>query len=325
MGDINRKSLDDLFRGLQASFRGAFASTMPFAYERLCTVVKSTTASEEYTWLGESQEMREWIGPRMLHELASHRYNIRNRKFESSIKVRGDDIKDDTLGGYSTLAASMGEAVKLQPARLVADILSGTDTMSGAALPAQYLKCYDGQNFFDTQHPTTNIVDGSVTLASNDRGGSARQPFYMLDLSRTLKPLILQNREDPEFSSLTDTSSDHVWKFDEFLYGCKRRNAVGFGLWQLAMRSRNGAPGDIVALGAEVEAMAFAMKQIKNDQGRFMGINPRVIVTGPSNVNDFKRLLQTPEFNVGTATAPNAKLINVNYGAFDLIEVPYLP
>ena len=325
MVDINREGLDDFFRGLQVSFRNGFATEMPFAYERLCTMVKSTTAAEDYTWLGEADEMREWLGERVIRQLASHDYSIKNRKFELTLKAKKDDLEDDKIGAYSTRAEAMGNACKLQPARLVAEILQGKDK-DGNALPSKLLKCYDEQNFFDDEHPVGK--DGNISLVSNDRGGTARPYFYMLDLSRPLKPLIFQRRKELDFVSKTDTTSDHVFKYDEYLYGASVRNACGFGLWQCAMRSAAGTTGAtnaaLLSLATEVEAMAVAMRAYRSDEGRLLGINPRVIVCDPSAENDFRRMLSTANIPIGEAASPNHVRVNVNYNAFELIVVPFL-
>ena len=94
------------------------------------------------------------------------------------------------------------------------------------------------------------------------------------------------------------------------------------------MRSANGTvgatPAAMLSLATEVEAMAVAMRAYKSDEGRLLGINPRVIVCDPSAENDFRRMLGTAQIPTGAAATPNASIPNVNYNAFELIVVPFL-
>ena len=52
--------------------------------------------------------MREWIGERVIKDLASRKLEVLNRDFEETIAVPGNDIEDDQYGIYSTLIAQMG-------------------------------------------------------------------------------------------------------------------------------------------------------------------------------------------------------------------------
>ena len=303
--DINRENMDLFFRGLQNSFRGALKTQMPFDTRKVSTLVNSSTAVEDYTWLGESDEMREWIGSRVIKQLASFDYSIKNRKFELTLKANRDDLEDDRIGIYSTRAQLMGEAAALWEPRLVADTLA-----AGASTA-----CYDGQYYFDTDHPVGK--DGDVSSVSNKRGGSDREPFYMMDLSRTIKPILFQQRRGLTFDQITDTSSEHVFKFAEFLYGVDARGAGGYSFWQLAMSSQTGLTD--AQLIAELLAMRTAMRAYENDEGRLLGVNPRSLVIGPSNQDQFERVLKT-QFLDYQAGAPN-----LVYNAFELIVVPFLP
>ena len=303
--DINRETMDAFFRGLQNSFRGALKTQMPFDTRKVSTLVNSSTAVEDYTWLGESDEMREWIGSRVIKQLASFDYSIKNRKFELTLKANRDDLEDDRIGIYSTRAQLMGEAAALWEPRLVADsIIAGASTA-----------CYDGQYFFDTDHPVGK--DGDISNVSNKRGGSDREAFYMMDLSRTIKPVLFQQRRGLTFDQITDTNSEHVFRFAEFLYGVDARGACGYSFWQLAMSSQTGLSDS--QLITELLAMRKAMRAYENDEGRLLGVNPRALVIGPSNQDQFERVLKTQFLDSAQVTP------NLVYNAFELIVVPYLP
>ncbi|MGP9792161.1 Mu-like prophage major head subunit gpT family protein, partial [Roseinatronobacter sp. NSM] len=93
-------------------------------------------------------------------------FTITNRKFESTISISRDDISDDRLGVFAPMIQSMGYEAAIHPDHVVFGLLAaGFDTL-----------CYDGQNFFDTEHPVRD-EDGPVTIDggnSNEWKGTAK-------------------------------------------------------------------------------------------------------------------------------------------------------
>ncbi|WP_112309187.1 Mu-like prophage major head subunit gpT family protein [Pseudogemmobacter bohemicus] len=51
------------------------------------------------------------------------RYTLENRKFESTIRVRREDIEDDRLGVYSPQISMMAHAAASHPDELVFEVL----------------------------------------------------------------------------------------------------------------------------------------------------------------------------------------------------------
>jgi len=300
--DINRENLDVFFRGISAAFRDALLTNVPDQYKRFAVEIPSSSSRNDYTWLGEAEELREWVGGRVLTQLASFDYSVKNKKFERTLKAIADDLRDDVIGIYSTRARMLADAAKLWPNKTCFNALVDNGL------------CYDGQNFFDTDHPVGK--DGNIVTVSNDRGGSDGEYFYMLDTSKPLKPVIFQLREAVSFDSLTDTSSDHVFKFDDFLYGARARGNYGYGFWQQAMRSKTGST--VAALRTELIAMRLAMRSVKNDEGRELGVDPDVIICGRSKSDLLKQVIDAQY--VDTNFTPNPV-----FKAFDLIVAPWLP
>lgn len=62
--------------------------------------------------------------------------------------------------------------------------------------------------------------------------------WYLLDVSRVLKPFILQINKAVEFSALDNPSDENVFMRDTFLYGIRSEDNAGYGLWQLAAKSK---------------------------------------------------------------------------------------
>lgn len=301
--DINFETMNDFHQTISTKFFGALAAAPPSEWQRIATEIPSTSARNTYPFLGELESMRKWIGPRIIKQLASHRYSIENDKYELTMSAKVDEISDDAGGAvslYGARAEIMARAVSLQPDEL----MMGDILVNAGSLP-----CYDGQNFFDTDHPV-----GASTV-SNDMGGSG-DAWYLLDLSKPLKPFIYQNRQDPLFATMTDFSNPHVFMLDEFVWGCKRRNAGGFGLWQTAVRSKQTL--DATNLRAAWERLV----SFKNDEGRKFGMRPTLLLVGASNEFVASDLL---DLQIVQGASGNSSITNKFYKKIPYMVSAYLP
>lgn len=104
---VNQQNLHGLNVAYSTAYNKAFQGRKT-QYERIATVVPSTTASTDYKWLGQMPQMREWIGEREIQSLSAYNYSIRNKKFEMTVAVPRDDIEDDTYGVYAPMFANIG-------------------------------------------------------------------------------------------------------------------------------------------------------------------------------------------------------------------------
>lgn len=105
--DINRKTMDVLFQGFNTNFLKGL-ETPSCAWQKFCGIIPSGTSSNVYPFLEHFGGMREWIGERVIKNLASKKLEVVNRDFEETVAVPGNDIEDDQYGIYSTLIAQMG-------------------------------------------------------------------------------------------------------------------------------------------------------------------------------------------------------------------------
>lgn len=66
--------------------------------------------------------------------------------------------------------------------------------------------------------------------------GSAANSWFLLDSSRPIKAMILQQREDVpvEFTAMEQGSGESAWMRDRYHYGVRARYNAGYGLWQAA-------------------------------------------------------------------------------------------
>ncbi len=256
---ITSAALAALRTGFQTQFQTGFDGVAS-EYSAIATTVTSTTGLETYGWLGDFPAMREWIGERRKKSLSEKSYQIANRDFEDTVSVPRKHIEDDNLGIYGPVLQGLGQAARENPDRLVFDLLvKGFETA-----------CYDGQNFFDAEHP---VNDQSV---SNMQAGGG-VPWFLMDTTRPLKPLIYQQRKAPNFVAKDSENDDAVFNRGEYVYGVDTREAAGFGYWQMAF----GSKADLTA--ANYAAAANAMMAQTNDAGVKLGVKPNLLVVGTAN------------------------------------------
>ena len=272
---INTENLINLFSGYKTVFNTGFQGVTP-VYKSIATIVPSSTREETYGWLGQFPKMREWAGDRIIKGLAAQSYKIKNRDFEQTISVGRNDVQDDQYGLLSPMFGEMGRSAAEFPDELCMELLAAGFTT----------ECYDGEYFFDTDHPVGgNGADLPATTVSNFQGGSG-SPWFLLDCSRPLKPLIFQERMPlGNLVRKDQPTDDNVFMRKEFIYGSDGRCNVGFGLWQMAFASKE----DLTA--ANYEAARAAMSALKGDAGRPLGIKPDTLVVGPSLEGAALRLL----------------------------------
>ncbi|MFN4089974.1 MAG: Mu-like prophage major head subunit gpT family protein [Alphaproteobacteria bacterium] len=294
---VNAANLDALRVGFRTSFQGGLGQA-PSQYLRVTTVISSSTKEQKYGWLGKIPNVREWIGPRAVQNLAQHDYSIREKPWELTIAVDRDDIETDNLGICTPMFVEMGRSASAFVDMLAWDLLK-----DGWSTP-----CYDGQNYFDTDHPVLD-AEGQVVSVANTDGGSGT-PWFLIDASRALKPVILQRRRDFEFVAKDRLTDDNVFQNREFVYGADARMNVGFGFWQFAWGSRQPLTA------ANYAGARAALSGMKGDYARPLGLTPNLLVVPPALESAARKLLNS-EFGPGGET-------NEWKGTAELLIVPWL-
>ncbi len=295
---ITSENLRALRTGFNASFQRALGAATSMQ-ARVATPVPSTTKSNTYGWMGKIPGMREWVGPRQIMSLSESGYVIVNKPYEQTIGVDRDDIEDDNLGIYAPLFSELGEGVAAHPDILVFSLLKNGFTT----------ECFDGQNFFDTDHPVIGDDGETVGVYANTDGG-ATTPWFLLSTRRVLKPLIFQERKKPQFVALDNPDDPNVFHNKQYLYGTDARWNVGFGFPQMAWGSKQ-------TLDATHYATArAAISGFKGDGGRPLGLVPDLLVVPPSLESAGRKLLNS-EYGAGGET-------NEWKGTAELLVVPWL-
>ena len=89
-----------LFTGYKSDFQNGLRMAAS-QYKQIAMTVTSSTRSSTFGWLGQFPHFREWIGPRVMQQMAVHGYSITNKTWEDTVSVSRDDFDDDILGIYS--------------------------------------------------------------------------------------------------------------------------------------------------------------------------------------------------------------------------------
>ena len=293
---INQTNLAILNQAFSAAFKTGLTNAAPM-WSQCASLVPSNTAEQKYGWLGRITKFREWIGERQLQNLVAHDYAIKNKTWEDSVKVSRDEIEDDQYGVYSPVAQQIGQDAALHPDELVFGLLK-----AGFTTP-----CYDGQYFFDTDHPVG--APGNQTSVSNFQGGSGT-PWFLMDTTKVLKPVIYQKRRDYAITAKTSLTDDNVFNQNEFVWGADGRGNVGFGLWQLAYASKQA-----LDISSFADARA-AHQSIVGDNGKPLVINSAELWVPPS--------LERAALEVVKAERTTNGATNVMQGTAKVVVCPWL-
>lgn len=294
-----------LLTALHVTYRNDFERGQARAepqWDRVATEVPSGGKSSTYGWLGRFPKMREWIGDRAINDMKAHSYSITNRTFEATVAVSRDDIEDDATGTYSPMFEEMGYSERTQVDEELWPLLAAGDANL----------CYDGQFFFDTDHPVAANHDGTgaVTSVSNITAGAGPK-WYLMCTKRPLKPMIYQNRRRAQFVTKFDPqTSDHVFMTNDYLWGVDKRFDVGFGFWQFAHMSQADLTSD------NLQAVYQQMMKTRADGGKPLGVIPDLLVV-PPDLDGAATVAVKNMFDAAGAS-------NKTYQKVDCVTVPWL-
>lgn len=280
----------ELLKALDEAFKKDFAGGLNVINPQWAEVamkIASSTETNTYGWLGHFPKLQEWVGKRRLRKMQAQGMQVTNKLFESTVAIPRTNIEDDQVGLFSPMVKQMGQSAAELPDDLVFSLIKqGKTTL-----------CYDGQNFFDNDHPCFAEVDGTGanTPQSNITKGTAsgKPAFYLLDTTNAIKPFIWQERLRPEIETKFDPSkSDTVFMEDTYIWGVRARGNAGFAFWQLAHRVEDSELTETVL--ADVMAK---MKSLKGDGGKLLNIRPNVLLVPPSLEFAAKKLVEAEIIN----------------------------
>jgi len=294
---VNSDVLSAINTGFSTAFQNGLAQA-PSQWTRVATQVPSVSRGNNYAWLGDLPGMKKWIGPRQLSALKVYNYYLENEDWEDTIVVKRKDIEDDMEGVYAPRFSAMGKAVG-----------ASKDTLVFAALKGGFAtECYDKQFFFDTDHPVLDANGQEITVANTD-GGSG-ESWFLIDSKQPINPVLLQMRKEAQFVAQDNPSDHRVFMNAEFAYGADGRWTVGYGFWQWCWGSKQTIDA------AHYKTARAALTGMKGDYGRPIGVQPDLLVVGPSNEEAGRNLL--------TSTTGANGATNPWKGTAELLVVPWL-
>jgi phage major head subunit gpT-like protein len=281
-------------------YQAGFDAAQPWSSE-IATEVPSTTRENRYPWITQIPRMREWLGERMVHNLAARVTSIINKDWEDTVEVDRNDFEDDNLGVYAPVMQTLGYQARMWPDDMLVALLKAGATQTG----------FDGQPFFNSSHPLnidnsgagtysnlftgrpltsanyrevralmrvindeqgrslqvrpnllmvppqleatakeivendvvvsggaaiTNVMRGTARVLVVDEIADAPNDWYVLDVSKPIKPFIIQLRKAPQFVSLNSPTDQNVFWRKKFVFGVDARGNAGFGLPFLAAK-----------------------------------------------------------------------------------------
>jgi phage major head subunit gpT-like protein len=171
---VNKSNLELVFINLKTTFNKAFDAA-PSLWQKTTMLVPSGSSQSDYGWLSRFPRMRKWIGDKVIKALEAFKYTVVNDDWEATVEVDRNDIEDDNLGIYSPMAQEAGYSSKQLPDEIDADLKNN----------AFVNLCYDGQYFYDTDHPVgeartstsnkgTAVLSAATTAAAAASYGAAR-------------------------------------------------------------------------------------------------------------------------------------------------------
>lgn len=167
---INKANLSIIFINLKTIFNNAFEAA-PAQWDKTAMLVPSGSSQNDYNWLSAFPRMRKWIGEKAIKSLEAFKYSIVNDDWEATVEVNRNNIDDDQLGIYLPQAQMAGFSAKQLPDEIVADLKNN----AFASL------CYDGQFFYDTDHPVAGAsVVNKATVALSAATTAAAAASYGL-------------------------------------------------------------------------------------------------------------------------------------------------
>jgi phage major head subunit gpT-like protein len=153
---INKANLNFLFQQWDTRFQSVYESTPTF-FELYSTTMPSTTERSVHSWIAQQSGLREWVGHRIEENAEVNDYTLINKDWEKTISLQRNKILDDTYGVFGPVVDDLGQQSRLWPDDVMTAVLEAGTTQV----------CFDGQYFFDTDHPVDMNDASKGTYVNN--------------------------------------------------------------------------------------------------------------------------------------------------------------
>ncbi len=148
---VSSTALTAIYTNFNVLFLQGRGEASPIA-QKIATITTLSEGDEvQFIIPGQLGRMRKWLGERVVQNMNAQDTKFKVDDFEATVEVQRNHIEDDKLGIYAPMIKDLGT----QSAYLWDDL--ATD----ALLLGHQTLCYDGQYFFDTDHPQDIANSGS--------------------------------------------------------------------------------------------------------------------------------------------------------------------
>lgn len=136
----------DVPKALQTAMRMEFLKTLDNypgseGWRKFTMEVPSTTDTETYGWLSQLPQMREFLGERVIRELAESGFTLKNKTWEMTIGIKRTAWEDDKVGSIKQKVQTMAWAYREWQAEQAYKCLLYGDTTAASGNP--YGNAYD--------------------------------------------------------------------------------------------------------------------------------------------------------------------------------------
>lgn len=181
MNIANQSNLDAARVGFHAAFLAQLGLVPSMPLEQAFAEVNSTTAIEEWEWLGDFPGFSEWVSDRPMATLAAFKMRLTNRDWVSGLRLHQNQFKDDKLGLFSLSTAGLAQAARQHRADMAVQLL--INGFAGTAYPdVSNGLAYDGKFFFDSTRATGS---NKLTTALDDTGAGLDAAELLLGTQTT--------------------------------------------------------------------------------------------------------------------------------------------
>lgn len=154
--ELTTANLDAMFTGYSAAFAAAYQSA-PVWHQKLAMLpTYGNVEAVVNGWMDQIPQMRQWIGPRHIHNVATRGRSMTALPFEETIAIDKYKLEDDQFGLYTPAVQMLAyQAAKYPDSLLAAKIIENPT-------------CFDGVSFFNDAHPVDVDAGAGGPLGSYD-------------------------------------------------------------------------------------------------------------------------------------------------------------
>ena len=265
MAEITPQFMMTFQSKLNVKFSNAWKRTLAnLWFSKLAITQPSDTLTELYEWMLESANIRPTGSAAQeldFEDIAAVAHSITNENFGTGLSLKRNSIEDNLYDRAAQWAAAAGNAAAYWPQRQIAALILGGKTK----------KCYDGKNFFATDHPVNpfdeslgtyaNLFTGKPLTAANVGAGCASivSIKHPGDAPRNLIPRVLMVEPSNQLNALTITGAEVITDPFNTSKAASATNMIksSYGLGQPIVVPELASEPGVWYLGCEADEDAF--------------------------------------------------------------------